>query len=166
MTNHQRPADHLTARYAAASEQWVHAEQMRWTILYNFLVGNTILLVAWSALFAALVDNAQSVGLPVVLILFCGIGIAGSIVWAYLQRRSNRFTVEFFETGLALEEQLLPEDLPPEGRGRSGPFTTRSRHQGGGGPKTHVVVVAVPAVFGAIYLVLLVVSIYAASGRL
>jgi hypothetical protein len=54
---------------------------MRWTILNNFLVGNTILLVAWSTLFVALVEGVHSVGLNIVLIGFCGVGIAGSVVW-------------------------------------------------------------------------------------
>jgi hypothetical protein len=35
--------------YEVASHHWVHGEQMRWTILYNFLAGNTILLLAWAS---------------------------------------------------------------------------------------------------------------------
>jgi hypothetical protein len=100
------------AVYSAASQQWVHAEQMRWTILYNFLVGNTILLVAWSQLFAALLapSNVHAVGLNIVLIGFCGIGIGGSIVWIFLGLRANRFSQQYFEAGLRLEEQLLSPD--------------------------------------------------------
>jgi hypothetical protein len=49
--------------YDVASSHWIHGEQMRRTILYNFLVGNTILLVAWATLFVGLLQNRDSVGL-------------------------------------------------------------------------------------------------------
>lgn len=161
MSNHERPHD-VEAVYAAASEQWIHAEQMRWTILYNFLVGNTILLVAWSTLFAALVPNVHSVGLKVVLIGFSIIGIAGSVVWAFLELRSNRFAERYFAAGLELEQLLTPKEGEP-----LGPFGIAAKHRSQGGlVKTHRVVVTVPIVFAAIYLALLIVSIYAAAGRL
>lgn len=155
-------ADHVEALYAAGSQQWIHAEQMRWTILYNFLVGNTILLVAWSTLFVALVAGGRSVGLNIVLLGFCGVGMAGSVVWAFLELRANRFAERYFEAGLTLEQLLLPQESAA-----LGPFGISAQHRSGGGLlKTHIVVVAVPIVFGAIYVALLIVSIYAAAGRL
>jgi hypothetical protein len=39
--------------YQAASEQWAHAEQIRWTLLYNYLTASMILLLAWTTVFAA-----------------------------------------------------------------------------------------------------------------
>ena len=157
-----QPPEHVEAVYVAASEQWIHAEQMRWTILYNFLVGNTILLVAWSTLFAALTSNAQSVGLNIVLIGFCGVGVGDSIVWTFLEFRANRFSERYFHTGQELERLLLPKD-----GNLLGPFGVTAKHRSEGGlVKTHVVVVAVPIVFAAIYLALMIVSVYAAAGRL
>src|SRR5215470_14009669 len=83
--------------YAVASDHWIHGEQMRWTILYNFLVGNTILLVAWATLFVGLLQNPKSVGLKVVQIASCVLGFLGGIVWAMLEIRANRFSEGFFE---------------------------------------------------------------------
>ncbi len=160
--SNDEPPDRLPALYAAGSEQWIHAEQMRWTILYNFLVGNTVLLVAWSTLFVSLISNSHSVGLKIVLIGFCVIGIGGSIVWTFLVRRSNQFSERYFATGVNLERMLLPPDSEPVG-----PFCISEQHRGSGGPvKTHVVLMAVPIVFGAVYLALMIVSIFAAAERL
>ena len=107
----------LGSLYAAASEQWVHAEQMRWTIFYNFLVGNTILLVSWSTLFVALLSHRDSVVLRGVLTGACVVGFAGGIVWTLIQDRANQFSESFFKIGRSLEEQLSP------GGGRlTGPF--------------------------------------------
>jgi hypothetical protein len=170
----------VAAIYAAATDQWIHAEQMRWTILYNFLVGNTILLVAWSTLYAAFTSHPTSLGLRIVLIGSCGVGMFGGVVWAFLEHRANRFSERFFKTGFALE-QLLSKAEPStpktgsaelaSGDGRQntteivGPFITTDQHRAQGGPiKTHVIVVAVPIIFSAIYIGLLMVSIYAAMG--
>jgi hypothetical protein len=156
-----QPSDHADAIYAAASQQWIHAEQMRWTILNNFLVWNTILLVAWSTLFVALISSPHSLGLKIVLIGFSGVGFGGSIVWVFLELRANRFSEQYFETGLKLERLLLTD-----GNKLNGPFGISAQHRSQGSVKTHRVVVTVPIVFAAICLALLVVSIYAAAGTL
>jgi len=38
--------------YQTASQHWIHAEQVRWTLLNNFLMAATILLLAWAAVYA------------------------------------------------------------------------------------------------------------------
>ena len=86
---------HIPAVYAAATDQWIHAEQMRWTILYNFLVGNTILLVAWATLYAAFVSDVSSLGLRIVLIGSCAVGVLGGVVWAFLEHRANGFSERY-----------------------------------------------------------------------
>ena len=151
-------SDHLPAVYAAGTNQWIHAEQMRWTILYNFLVGNTILLLAWATLYATLLSHPGSLGLRIVLIGSCFVGICGGVVWTFLEHRANGFSEQYFKTGLDLERLLLNEQTDV-----TGPFLATEQHRAHGGPiKTHVIVVAVPIVFSTIYLVLLIVSICAA----
>ena len=152
--------DDLRTIYSAGSNQWVHAEQMRWTILYNFLVGNTIVLLAWSTLFAALVQKPSSLGVRIVIIGLCLVGFIGSVVWALLEHRANRFAERYFLAGLELERRLLGGlDAVP------GPFTTNDQHRTQGGAiKTHVIVIAVPVAFAVIYVGLLVVGVYAAAG--
>jgi hypothetical protein len=151
----------LQSLYAAATQQWMHAEQMRWTVLYNFLVGNTILLVAWSTLFAQLVSSPWSIGLRIVVIGFCPIGMLGGILWAFLQARSNTFAKHYFGAAFELEKALC-RSLD----GARGACAIADEHRRAGVINTHRVVVAVPAVFAAVYLGLLLVSIYAAVGRI
>jgi hypothetical protein len=159
------PDDRRTV-YSAASDHWIHAEQMRWTILYNFLVGNTILLVAWSTLYSALLQKS-SLGVRIVLIGLCVAGFFGSVVWVFLEQRANRFTEQYFQAGLSLEQQLryLPMSEASPVENARGPFAANDQHRAAGGAiKTHVVVIVVPTAFALIYVLLLVVSIYASAG--
>lgn len=155
------PGDHdrddARTIYTAGSSHWIHADQMRWTILYNFLVGNTILLVAWSTLFAALLQKPSSLGVRIVLIGLCLVGLIGSLVWFLLEGRANRFSEKYFQAGLRLERQLQPGDL-------KGPFATNEQERTQGRVKTHVVVIAVPLTFALIYVGLLLVGVYSAAG--
>ena len=146
--------------YEVASSHWVHGEQMRWTILYNFLVGNTILLVAWATLFVGLLQNRDSLGLKIVLIASCALGALGGIVWALLESRANGFAERFFNLGVDLEKYL------PKPGDSAGPFGAMALHRTKGFVKTYVVLVVVPVVFAVLYVALLVISIFAASGRL
>lgn len=161
--------DDRRAVYSATSDHWVHAEQMRWTILYNFLVGNTILLVAWSTLYSALVQKPSSLGVRIVLIGLCVAGFFGSVVWAFLEQRANRFAEQYFRAGLCLERQLRHSSTEQESADEdaNGPFATNGRHRGSGGViKTHVIVIAVPIAFAIIYTFLLVVGVYASTGAI
>jgi hypothetical protein len=171
MTNEPSPeaaADRRTV-YSAASDHWVHAEQMRWTILYNFLVGNTILLVAWSTLYSTLIEKPSSLGVRIVLIGLCVAGFFGSVVWAFLEQRANRFAEEYFRAGLSLERRLHESSKAPESadEDKNGPFATNDRHRASGGViKTHVIVIAVPIAFAIVYTFLLVVGVYASMGAI
>ena len=159
-TNGSETSPGISTLYEVASHHWVHGEQMRWTILYNFLVGNTILLVAWATLFVGLLQNRGSLGLKVVLIVSCALGILGGVAWALLESRANGFAERFFNLGVDLEKHMpKPSDLV-------GPFVAMAQHRAKGMIKTHVVLVVVPVVFAALYVALLVISIFAAGGRL
>jgi hypothetical protein len=151
----------LEQLYVAATSQWIHADQMRWTILYNFLVGNTILLVAWSTLFAALLSHQSSIGLRIVLIGSCSVGLGGGVLWAFLESRANRFSKLYFDVALAIERRVSARL-----DGTPGSFVVADEQRRGGSPvKSHRVLIAVPLVFAAMYAGLLLVSIYAAAGR-
>ena len=78
----------LLVIYQIAHEQWEHAEQLRWTVLYNFLVASTILLLAWGAVFET---RPASLARTFVLLTFCLVGAFVSIVWVGLETRANKF---------------------------------------------------------------------------
>jgi hypothetical protein len=52
----------LRALYTATSDHSVHAQQMRWTILNNFLIGHTIFLLAWTQLFTTVITHPAAAG--------------------------------------------------------------------------------------------------------
>jgi len=53
------PLNTDTVIYQLTSQHWAHAEQIRWTLLHNLRVANTILLLAWAAISAT---NTRPVG--------------------------------------------------------------------------------------------------------
>ena len=56
--------------YQAAVQHWSHAEQVRWTLLYNYLMASTILLLAWATVFASAVPHTISWPKRIVLVAF------------------------------------------------------------------------------------------------
>lgn len=119
----------LWSAYQAVTAHWTHAEQLRWTILYNFLVATTILLLAWATAFA----SARAPGVRLwVLIIMCGTGMVLSIAWAGLGMRGNSFVRMYAKLGQDAE-MLFPETIPrpfqeaeSHRRGLSGPASVPS----------------------------------------
>ena len=89
----------------------------------------------------------------------CALGFIGGMVWALLENRANRFAEGFFEECLDLEKQLTGSS------GIFGSFGGMTQHRPKGLVKTYVVLVVVPIVFAALYVALLVISVFAAAGR-
>lgn len=90
-------SNQLTA-YQVASQHWTHAEQLRWTLLYNFLMGSTILLLAWATVF-----TCSHPGRSVVLTMLAAAGIVLSLMWIALGKRCSGFVTEYSELGRRLE---------------------------------------------------------------
>ncbi len=82
----ERPCGDMLTIYQIANDQWAHAEQLRWTVLYNFLVGNTILLLGWAAVFAINASSSTKTGS---LVVFCVGGFCLSLAWFGLGVRAS-----------------------------------------------------------------------------
>lgn len=130
------------AQYCAAVALTAGSEQVRWGRLNTFLVASSILFLAWIALFVA----PQSLDPARERIMFgvCIFGILTGISWAGLGYRTSKHR-EFYE-GCA-------KDLEPSGgvvsRGKvlvGNPFPLWA---------SRYIVVALPLVFCAAYLILL-----------
>jgi hypothetical protein len=150
----QQPADPKleSPLYPAISQHWAHSEQIRWTLLYNFLMASTILLLAWATIFVA-ANPCASARRPV-LIAFAIAGLVLSIAWVGIVLRSGRFVDMYASLGHKTEEG------PPAVRG---PFTAadllRPEIKGFSGvARSSRVLLAVPSVFGLLYLYLIWVS--------
>src|SRR6266545_4516598 len=86
--------------YQAATSHWTHAEQIRWTLLYNYLMASTILLLAWSTLFA---NHRANPGATLLLAVISSAGAIISVVWILLGIRATGFVAAYHKLGLSLE---------------------------------------------------------------
>ncbi len=165
MNHLEQPApvgDHGTAwaaLYQAASQQWAHAEQIRWTLLYNYLMASTILLLAWAAVFAS---QDMSTSRSAVLVTLSLGGVALSAVWVALGARATSFVQRYREAGQALEAALVREAgiTPP-----ATPFVVAHEHRCkvegvARFAPSWFVLWGVPTVFLVLYLVLCFVSLF------
>ena len=80
------PSDSQAVVYQVASQHWAHAEQIRWTLLYNYLMASTILLLAWATVFASSVNARR-----LVLLALSVAGVVLSSVWVALGARATSF---------------------------------------------------------------------------
>lgn len=145
----------LRTLYQAAGQHWAHAEQIRWTLLYNYLMASTILLLAWAAVLAA--GSPAAIRKPtLVLLAFAGVVI--SVLWVGLAARANSYVRAYAKLSLNLEDGISAGNLLD-------PFRLRETHklsiQGlAKWVPTWVVLRAVPLVFAVLYAVLVWLSVY------
>lgn len=156
--------DSIIGAYQAVNQHWSHAEQVRWSILYNFLMANTILLLAWAAVFG----SASSAKTPVLLVLsFAGAVI--SVLWVTIGCRVNTFVKRYGELGELLEDRLHLHSLGPFHRGEQIREEEKTNKPKQGATRslmeivgalipTRVFVLVVPALFAGIYVALFVLS--------
>lgn len=94
----------LVELYQTASQQWIHAEQIRWALLYNYLMASTILLLAWAAVFAS--ANSDPIGQRILAALAVG-GVLLSGLWVALGVRAAGFVHAYRVAGNNLEQELI-----------------------------------------------------------
>jgi ADP-ribose pyrophosphatase YjhB (NUDIX family) len=141
--------------YQAASQHWAHAEQIRWTLLYNYLMASTILLLAWATLYAS---SAQH---PKVQVVLAGAGAMLSALWVALGARATGFVSMYAATGRALE----PSSQTPDSDGATlGPFASAAQHRISGTgigrlAPSHLVLWLVPSLFLLVYAILFFLSV-------
>jgi len=148
----KRASETVNTAYSAVTQHWTQAGQVRWTLLYNFLMASTILLLAWATLFAPL-SSAPS--RKFVLVLLCVAGLALSIVWVGLGLRGCKFVDGYFKLGLRLEELIGDTGLFPFHSAQR----TRDRiKRPVSMAQTETALVVVPLLFGIVYVILLLLS--------
>ena len=67
--------DVISTLYEVLAQHWAHAEQLRWTLLYNYSMACTILLLAWAAVFV----SAPGCGKRLILLTFSIAGFLEAI---------------------------------------------------------------------------------------
>ncbi len=144
------PSDRQLVVYQVAGQHWAHAEQIRWTLLYNYLMASTILLLAWATVFASSVGPRR-----VVLFALSVAGILLSSVWVALGARATGFVKTYEDTGCVAEAAI---------QGTGGPFAAARGHRGSVTgiarlASSGFVLRFVPSMFAALYLLLAVLSV-------
>jgi hypothetical protein len=142
--------------YAALIQMVNNAEAISWNRFYNFLMGNSILVLAWATIYAA---QERSILTSVVLSAICLLGAGSGMAWAALGKRSREYVEAYFKQALELEKD--PKTWNEAGIADSWkPFTgTQSIRQKAGWFSTSAFVLTwTPRVFSLFYLLLLVAS--------
>ena len=122
----------------------------------NFLVAASILLLTWAALFVPANGNSQ-----LVLFSLCIGGIILSLTWLGLVKRANAFVNIYNKLGKELEE--------PCGASIPGPFRKADEYRNDTSSRavrwlrTGNIVVGVPVLFLALFVILTVVTLLVSS---
>jgi 8-oxo-dGTP diphosphatase len=144
----------LIALYQVASQQWAHAEQIRWTLLYNYLMAGTILVLAWATVYTSQITDNKGI---ILITLSCS-GILISFLWLALGIRATGFAKVYGTTGLNIERQLVSSQINEAPFQSSQNHRSRIKHLPRLVP-SHYVLWSVPVLFIFIFLILLVTSL-------
>jgi hypothetical protein len=143
--------------YAALVELVIHSESISWNRFYNFLMGNSILVLAWATIFANC--NCKGSVVNVVLVAICVLGGLSGVAWAALGWRGRTFLHEY----LALADRMEGDNTCwPPGLQKYKPFgLTLEVGDTGVQPwaRSRPILVVGPLLFTFLYVVLLVASI-------
>jgi hypothetical protein len=153
------PKDKLNSAYEATVDHWTHAEDTRWSLLNNYLTGNSILILAWAALFTSQAPYRRFL----CAVLAVG-GLFISILWAGLSHRGNGFIHMYANLGISIENELGEGLKRPEQTTSWFPFTNAGNHRSrirrpARWFSSRFTVVSVPLVFALIYVLLACVAI-------
>jgi hypothetical protein len=140
-----------------AFARWQHSEQIRWTLFNNFILAQTVLVLAWSTVFASgLADIGSTWRFKIaVLVLLSLAGATVSVLWAAIASRANRYHELHFISKARESEKWLP----PEYRFFEEASKLQATDRGlGVAGRSSAVQLAVPWVFFALHSVLLFAS--------
>lgn len=89
--------------YPSLIQLIIHAENITWSRFNNFLMFNTILVLAWSTVFASNLTSFQQSRM-VVLVAFCILGAVSGVFWAALGWRGRAFLYRYLDMAQDLED--------------------------------------------------------------
>lgn len=95
--------------YLSTLQLVMHSEATTWNRFYNFLMGNSILILAWATIFAS---KNNSVAAKCVMLAICILGAISGIAWAALGYRGREFVKKNLNIGANMEKDvkiILPE---------------------------------------------------------
>jgi hypothetical protein len=97
--------------YQAYLELVIHSEKISWGRFGNYLVLNSILILAWAKLF----ESKTNFSAQVVMSAICIFGIAFGIAWSDLGKRGRTYLDEYKKKVKAIEEKAGSENWFEDG---------------------------------------------------
>jgi len=94
--------------YAAIIQLIIHADNISWNRFNNFLVGNSVLAVAWATIFGSSKPSFQA---NMILTVITLIGIYASKIWYGLGLNSRNYLDKYIKQGVRLEESEATEGV-------------------------------------------------------
>lgn len=142
--------------YSALVQFTTHAENTSWNRFYNFLMGNSILVLAWATIY---VSDSEGLASNIVLLAICILGLMSGPAWATLGKRARQSLTRYLELGKTLEENadLFPTDLK-DFRIFSRVLQIR-KDLPGGWSGSYYILQAAPWAFAVLYFVLFAASV-------
>jgi hypothetical protein len=135
-------------RYRSITEHWKHADQIRQWLLYNSLMVSSVLVAAWSALYAQHISSVP-------LFALVALGCVTSIAWLSIVRRASGYYDMYENDARAAEKEMLrPLHWPFHRRAEY-----RSDQTNGDTFKFSHLTQVVPVVFFVFYVVAFYLSI-------
>jgi hypothetical protein len=142
--------------YATLTQMIVQVENISWNRFYNFLMGSSILVLAWGTLYAS---DHKGWYVKLVLVLLCLVGCASGPPWAKMGVRARNHLEVLFEMACALESHHAVWE--PDVRMSDRPFSAiaPARKEAEWYSKNVFILRAVPWAFSILNLSMLLASI-------
>lgn len=86
--------------YSSIIQMIIQAETITWNRFYNFLMFNTILILAWATIYAS--DPRPNMA-QMVLVTMCILGGISGVAWAALGFRGRKFLEEYINLAVKFE---------------------------------------------------------------
>jgi hypothetical protein len=133
----------------------IHAESISWTRFYNFLMGNSILILAWATLY---VSQQHRVITSVVMFAICLLGGATGLAWSALGTRTRKYINLHFDQALLIEKDSATwaDGIPNESK----PFIEADKIRSGNFrfSSNPFLLKWVPLAFTTLYIIMAVAS--------
>jgi hypothetical protein len=140
--------------YSALVQMVTNAESITWNRFYNFLMGNSILVLAWATLFVSQANRPLE---GYVMLAICIFGGASGPFWAWLGERGRNFLNAY------VDQAIIIEDKWPESFNELKIFT-KSKHMRDNLPRkmagSYYLLKFIPWGFSILYLVMFMATIY------
>lgn len=135
--------------YSAIVQLVAHAESISWNRFHNFLIANSVLVLAWVTIY---VSNGSSLMLTCILVAICVLGVLSGIFWAALGYRGRKFVDGYIDLGTQIEKGIEGHKPLTESK------NTRDALPCGWSGSRYILMVG-PCIFALFFVLLLVASL-------